>query len=171
MSVMPVEVMDVHCVEDMAMDTEMLSLDSMVTALRLERTWVTIMSPLEIRLDHHTIRMVMELEDAILRDGPMVTETDMESDMERDMVLPTDGVSTTAMAMETQAQRDPIWDMVLVLMPKSPNFGKLKRKVGIPSQDNTKTHMVMAMLGIKLSLEEKEEPRDQEDQEEDTEPE
>ena len=50
--------------------------------------------------------MVMELEDATLRDGPMVTETDMDLDMERDMVLPTDGVSTTAMVKETQAQRD-----------------------------------------------------------------
>ena len=106
MSVMPVEVMDVHCVEDMAINTEMLSLESMVTALRLEWTWVITMFTWEIRLDHHTISMVMELEDGTLRDGPMVTETDMDLDMERDMVLPTDGVSTTAMVMVTQAQRD-----------------------------------------------------------------
>ena len=57
--------------------------------------------------------------------------------------------------------------MVLVLMPKSPNFGNLKRKVGIPSQDTTKTHMVMT-LSIITSLEEREELRDPE---EDTEPE
>ena len=51
--------------------------------------------------------------------------------------------------------------MVLELMPKSPNFGNLKRKVGIPSQDTTKTHMVMT-LSIIPSLEEREEPRDPE---------
>ena len=43
-SVMPVEVMDVHCVEDMAIYIEMLSSESMVTALRQEWTWVTTMS-------------------------------------------------------------------------------------------------------------------------------
>ena len=50
--------------------------------------------------------MDMVLEDATLKDGPTDTETDMDLATERDMVLPTDGVSTTAMVKEIQAQRD-----------------------------------------------------------------
>lgn len=65
----------------------------------------------------------MELVGATLRDGPMVTEIDMLSTMERDMDSLTDGECTMDMDMETHPARDQSWDMESAPMLPSHSSG------------------------------------------------
>ena len=123
-SAMHVEDMDALFAEDMAMDTETPSLVSTDIPWPLDLVLDITTSTSETRWDPHITDMDMVLEDATLKDGPTDTETDMDLATERDMVLPTDGDSIMDMDTETQAQRDPWWDMASVPTQQSHNAGK-----------------------------------------------
>jgi len=83
--------------------------------------------------------------DVIPRDGPMDMETDTESTPDTDTVLLTDGPPTTVMVTETQAPRDPLWDMVLALMLKSHNNGRLPHMRMLLTHMSNNTRITTAM--------------------------
>merc|ERR1719361_37598 len=145
-SAMPVEVMDALFVEDTVTSIREENSDTTDTTSRWDSVLVTPMPTLERRQDHHTTNTSTELVVVTPRDGLTAMEEDMVLDMERDTDSLTDGLCTMDMVMETQAQRDPFWVTVLVLMLLFHNSMIPPTLMAINQYSRKKSTMITTMM-------------------------